>query len=63
MGHFMRSEKVVWQTPRLTVLAKSRREEAVLTVCKTAYVPDATGPNKAACAGAANPACKNLALS
>jgi len=59
----MRSEKVVWQTPRLTVLAKSRREEAVLAVCKTAYVPNATGPNNAACAGAPNPACKNLALS
>jgi hypothetical protein len=59
----MRSENAAWQKPRLTVLARSRREEAVLTVCKTAYVPDATGPNTKPCAQAPDPNCKNLTIS
>jgi hypothetical protein len=59
----MRSEKAAWQKPGLTVLAKSRPEEAVLATCKTAYVPDATGPNKKACATAPDPGCKNLTIS
>jgi hypothetical protein len=28
-------EKKTWQKPKLTVLVRSRPEEAVLTVCKT----------------------------
>lgn len=61
-GAEMKTKKGTWQAPELTILVRSRPEEAVLATCKTATVATAPGPNRKECSRAPTP-CMDTNLS
>jgi len=58
----MTAQKKQWQTPQLTVLVRSRPEEAVLAACKYAGMSGSTG-GKNACRAKVTGKCTGMECS